>query len=110
MVEPDFCVDKQMAKDFSRAFYNSKMWQDARDRCLREAGGWCEVCAQRGVFSPAVIVHHRITLTPELMKRPDILTAPENLMAVCQKCHNEIHTRKTGRRFEVDELGRIAPR
>lgn len=50
----------------------------------------CERCLAKGIYEPAVIVHHRVHLTPDTMT-PELMYGFDNLMAVCISCHNEIH-------------------
>ena len=54
-----------MAKEFARAFYNSKRWKDCRRAYIAKRisidGGMCETCHE----VPGYIVHHKIELTPD---------------------------------------------
>lgn len=70
----------------------------------------CEICLQKGVYSPAYIVHHKIHLTSENINDESITLDWSNLQAVCKPCHDEIHNycgRKTTKRYEIDENGRV---
>lgn len=93
-----------MARAFALEFYSSKAWKEARSAYMRSVGGLCEICLSKGVYTPAVIVHHKIHLDPETIKDPDVALAFENLQAVCRLCHAEQHG---GRRFKLDEFGRV---
>ena len=78
-----------MAKEFAKAFYNSKKWQRCRtayieDR-IRTDGGMCEECHTELGY----IVHHRIMLTPETITNPDIALNHKYMEYVCKKCHDE---------------------
>ena len=92
-------------RDFAQAFYKSKAWQNCRDTYVRQAHGLCECCMAKGLYTPGVIVHHKIELTPENIGNPDITMNPDNLMLVCRDCHAAQH--KPAKRYKVDELGRI---
>ena len=42
-------------------------------------------------MTPAVIVHHITPITQQNIDNPAITLNPDNLMAVCKPCHEEIH-------------------
>lgn len=100
-------------KDFAKAFYASGAWRSAREAAWKRAGGLCERCLEKGIITPAEIIHHRIALTPSNIHNPRITLSLDNLQAVCRKCHEEIHhtdihpLRFRHRRYEADELGRV---
>ena len=95
-------------KEFAKAFYKSKNWQNCRDTVYRRAGGLCEMCYQKGIIRPGEVVHHTIELTPENINDPDISLNPDRLVLICRECHAEVHDRKKRRRYRVDELGRVS--
>ena len=78
-----------MAREFSKAFYNSKIWRNCRDSYIAERikvdGGLCEVCHDKIGY----IVHHKITLTPENINNPDISLNHDLLSYECKDCHDE---------------------
>ena len=80
-----------MAKDFSKAFYGSKAWQQCRDAYIAHRksvdGGMCENCHE----VPGYIVHHKIELTPDNINDPNITLEFENLKYDCHICHNAEH-------------------
>lgn len=94
-------------KDYAKGFYKSKTWQHCRDTYLRKVGGLCERCLAKGLVTPAVIVHHKVYITPERIKDPKITLSFENLEALCRDCHGAEHS-VTEKRYKVDELGRVA--
>ena len=63
----------------------------------------------RGIYTPAVHVHHVIWLTPDNYENPEISLNFANLRAVCIDCHNREHACEKPRRYRVDEAGRISP-
>ena len=53
--------------------------------------GLCEPCLTRGDCVPAIIVHHKIHLTPENINDPLITLGFDNLECVCRDCHALAH-------------------
>lgn len=76
-----------MAKEWAKAFYNSKSWKATRDSVLDTANYICSICKDR----PAEIVHHIIWLTPTNINNVNITLSKSNLVAVCRECHSLIH-------------------
>lgn len=97
-----------MAKEYAKAFYNSKAWRKCRKAYLSSVNGLCERCLAQGVLVPADIVHHRIYIDEERIHDPTVTLCFDNLEALCQKCHNIEHIRQE-RRFFIDEDGRVSP-
>lgn len=81
-----------MAREFAKAFYNSKLWKKARAAYIAQRkaidGGMCESCHQQ----PGYIVHHKVELTPENINDPDIALNLENFKYDCHVCHNKENT------------------
>ena len=88
------------------AFYTRRAWRNCRASFLKERGGLCEICLAKGLIVPAVHVHHRTPLTLENLNDPRIALDSSNLMALCEGCHHELHTKK---RWRCDALGRVSP-
>ena len=99
---------------FIDGFYKTVEWKLARSAYLARVGGLCERCFKRGIYTPAVEVHHIKPLTPESIKDPAQRTGEGNLMALCVDCHDKIHAemkrkkRDAPRRWSVDKNGRIS--
>ena len=78
-----------MAREFAKAFYNSKKWKMCRKAYIehRKAidGGMCETCHE----APGYIVHHKEELTPENINNPDIALSFQNLKFDCHICHQK---------------------
>ena len=55
----------------------------------------CGVCEKCGAIGTEV--HHIIHLTPENVSDPSISTNQENLMLLCNECHNKEHGRFEGK-------------
>lgn len=92
-----------MAKEFSRAFYDSPAWRKCRKSYISKRqsidGGMCEHCKQEIGY----IVDHIEELTPDNINDPYITLNHENLQFLCLPCHN---TKHFGKDTEVirDEL------
>lgn len=87
-----------MAREFAKKFYNSKNWKKTRKAYLESVFYICEKC-QRA----ANIVHHIIELNEENINDANISLDFENLLCVCQDCHNDIHSNKDDRILIFDE-------
>lgn len=91
MVKQDIAINR---------FYRSDTWKIARAIKIASVCGVCEKCGAIGTE-----VHHIIHLTPENVSDPSISTNQENLMLLCNECHNKEHGRFEGKSkyiFDVD--------
>lgn len=78
--------------------YSSKKWKLMRLAYI-DQHPLCEICQQKGIISPAVDVHHRISFTDfEGLQRLEMAYNPQNLMALCKECHTNIHLHEKKRR------------
>lgn len=75
-----------MARDFSRAFYNSKEWLQTREYVLKRDNYLCVMCGH-----PAEEVHHIIHLSPKNIGDVSITMNPDNLKSLCRDCHFKVH-------------------
>lgn len=80
----------QDSRTAQKKFYDSKAWRRCRDVYLSEHP-CCERCQQAGLISVAEHVHHKQELTAENYKDPMIALNPDNLEALCFKCHQKEH-------------------
>jgi len=102
-----------MARDFALAFYHSKPWKDTRNAYMRLGQGLCERCLRKGKLKPAVIVHHKVHLSPQNINDPKITLDFANLERVCRDCHAECHPEIYGEahsrepRWAFDEDGNM---
>lgn len=100
-----------MAREFAKAFYNSKQWRRCRTAYIahRRAidGGLCESCHE----APGYIVHHKIELTPENINDPDIALGFNNLKYDCHVCHQKENSKDGPAeglvRYEFDSDGEL---
>lgn len=96
-----------MAKDFARAFYNSKAWKDCKNTYSKKMLYLCERCG-----APGLEVHHKIRITPENINNPEITLNFDNLELLCHKCHTQEHKREirvSKLRYVFDEEGHVIP-
>ena len=96
-------------QDFAKAFYKSKRWQHTRLSYLKSKGGLCERCLKKGLYNPAVIVHHKVYLDQDTINDPEISLSYSNLEALCRECHEEEHSR-SGRRYKINDDGTVVIR
>lgn len=80
-----------MAQSFSKSFYASKRWKSCRKSYISSVYGLCEECQRQGKIKPGLILHHKITLTPDNINDPYITLNFDNLEYLCQECHNIEH-------------------
>ena len=86
------------------AFYTRRAWRNCRASFLKERGGLCEICLAKGLIVPAVHVHHKTPITPDTVNDPRITLNHDNLMALCEECHQAQHRK---RRWRCDAFGRV---
>jgi len=85
-------------KDYARAFYKSKQWQQVSRLYMASRNYICERCG--GV---AVICHHKHYITPANIGDLSITLNPDNLECLCQDCHNKEHFQKHSKAvFDAD--------
>lgn len=77
-----------MAREFARAFYNSKDWKKVREYIYNKHHGLCR-CGSVGEE-----VHHKIWLTPDNINDASISLGEDNLILLCKNCHINIHREK----------------
>ena len=81
-------------------FYKSHDWLELRDEVLRENHYECQRCAEKGMYTRAVMVHH----VNEVRKHPHLALTKEiedkvtgrtykNLVPLCFACHEDEHDR-----------------
>jgi 5-methylcytosine-specific restriction endonuclease McrA len=65
---------------YNRVYLRSPHWRKIRWHHLCRAGHWCEECW----YGPATVVHH-------LNYGRLFNEGPEDLLALCEDCHNRMH-------------------
>lgn len=98
-------------KDFAYFFYHGTKWQECRRgfiaQRIAEDGGMCQRCHER----PGYIIHHRIELTAENIRAPEVSLNWKNLEYVCFECHNRLHNNFVdSRRVDFDAEGNVIER
>lgn len=91
-----------MAREFARAFYQSKQWKQTSGAYMATQNFVCERCGGVGV-----ICHHKKYLNPTNIHDPNIALGWDNLECLCQECHNAEHMLKRNK-IEFDDNGDIA--
>lgn len=98
-----------MAKAFSNKFYHSKKWKEIRAYVLQRDFYMCQVCKAPNCNT----VHHIKELTPININDSSISFNPDNLVTVCNRCHNLIHDRyrhnESTQRYVFDAEGNVIP-
>ena len=95
-------------KEFAKSFYKSNAWEYTRKAYAKSQRNLCERCLARGKYSPGIIVHHKIHLTPDNITDPSVALCWDNLELLCRDCHAAEH--KSQKRYKVDDMGRVTAR
>jgi len=83
-----------IAREFSKAFYNSKQWKKCREAYKLSVNGLCERCLKNGKYVPGDEVHHKVYLTPHNINDPMVTLSFDNLELLCASCHSKEHMGK----------------
>lgn len=70
-------------------FYNSKAWLQLSDHIRKSHFHICSDCGSQN----AKEVHHIIPVTESNVHDPEITLNPDNLVLLCNECHNKRHNR-----------------
>lgn len=73
-----------------KAFYKSGHWQKVRTDALKRDNNECQKCKVKGDYNEAQCVHHK----QHVKKRPDLALTLDNVISLCDSCHNEEHPEK----------------
>ena len=87
-----------------RKIYNSARWIKTRKAKL-SINPICERCKEKGIITPAVIIHHKEYITDKNYTDENIVYNLDNLESLCHQCHNEEHF--TINEYRFDENGNI---
>ena len=80
-------------------FYKSSKWKCKRERILRRDEYRCMECKRYGKSVSATTVHHIIPLE----QRTDLKLASNNLLSMCNKCHDKMHDRTNNQLTKAGE-------
>ena len=97
---------------FARVVYGSEAWKRCSRGYAEHARHLCEDCLARGLITPGTEVHHVIPLTPENINNPEITLSWDNLVLLCEECHEERHRQFRGndKRWNVGADGTVSIR
>ena len=93
------------------AFYTSGAWRKCRKAFSKSKGNLCERCLSRGKINPGtkeqpLETHHKIPLTDENIKNPQVTLCWDNLELLCKDCHEEEREKKK-KRWKMGEDGKV---
>ena len=98
-----------MAKAFSDKFYHSKKWKNIRAFVLQRDFYMCQICK----IPNSNTVHHIKELTPTNIDNASISINPDNLVTLCNRCHNLIHDKykynEDSKRYIFNAEGNVIP-
>ncbi len=88
-------VKHDKSKDIYNLVYNTVRWRKLRDNYLM-FHPLCEMCEKEGKTTIADEVHHikPISTGQNELEYIEIGFNPNNLMALCEKHHHELHKKK----------------
>jgi len=78
---------KQLKQKETNPFYNAPAWRACRKAILARDNYICQHCLQENKITPADVVHH----IKSLEEYPELALDPENLISLCNLCHNRKH-------------------
>ena len=96
-----------MAKDYAKSFYKSKLWLRTRALYIRSVNGLCEDCLAKGLYTPGKVVHHKEPLSLTNINDEHITIGFENLKLLCQDCHAKAHGSGYQLRYTYGAAGEI---
>ena len=100
-----FCGSLRLMKRLNNGFYQSKTWARCRSAYVASVGGLCEKCKENGLINAGRVVHHIIPLTEKNCSDPKIAYGFDNLMLLCQSCHELVH--RGSKPYKFDTNGRL---
>ncbi|NOW86764.1 5-methylcytosine-specific restriction endonuclease McrA [Clostridium beijerinckii] len=80
-------------------FYKSSKWLNKRERVLKRDEYRCRECIRYGKSVTAVTVHHIIPLD----QNPSLRLVSDNLLSLCNKCHDKMHDRTNNQLTKLGE-------
>jgi 5-methylcytosine-specific restriction endonuclease McrA len=76
-------------------FYTSGKWLRKKERVLKRDKHLCQDCKRYGRKTEAALVHH---IKP-FEEYPELGLDEENLISLCEACHNKRHPEKAKKRI-----------
>jgi 5-methylcytosine-specific restriction endonuclease McrA len=83
-------IPQLIAQNNLHFFYCTHAWIHLRNEVLKESHNECQICKAKGLYVPATTVHHIRTVR----EAPWLALTKNNLLAVCDDCHYNIHHRQ----------------
>ncbi|MGG3798976.1 HNH endonuclease [Metabacillus fastidiosus] len=84
--------DKYKRNKEAKKFYNSTAWQKCRAMALTRDHHLCQGCFKQSIYTPADMVHH----IKDREDHPELALTLDNLISLCNSCHNKEHPEKGG--------------
>ena len=86
--------------------YQSQSWRKLREVYMHQHP-LCEECLKKNKVTPAQSIHHIKSPFEKGVINYQLLLDPNNLMAVCNECHGEIHNREQGNMSAKDIIAQL---
>ena len=103
--------DKPNRQETPKRKLRQKAYQSQSWKCLREVymhqHPLCEECLKKNKVTPAQSIHHIKSPFEKGVINYQLLLDPNNLMAVCNECHGEIHNREQGNMSVKDIIAQL---
>ena len=104
-------ADEPLNTQEIEAFYVSRRWRKCRASFAESKGNMCERCLKRGIIETGskdrpLEVHHKIPLTAENFRDPNVSLCWDNLELLCKTCHDSERSR-TPKRWRIGPDGRV---
>jgi len=80
-----------------KAFYNNSLWTNKRVEILKRDNNECQKCKAKGRYSEGQCVHH----IQHVKKAPHLALSDDNLITLCNSCHDEEHPEKFNNKPKV---------
>ncbi|KEK17354.1 endonuclease [Bacillus manliponensis] len=95
--------DKYRRNKEAKKFYDSKAWRDCRKLALIRDNYLCQECLNNDSIISADMVHH----IKERTDHPELALALDNLVSLCNACHNKEHPEKGGGKKSKKQKRRV---
>lgn len=99
-------TDNTPMRELRRTAYNSTTWRRLREVYMHQHP-LCEECLKKNKVTPAQSIHHIKSPFEKGVINYQLLLDPDNLMAVCNECHGEIHNREQGNMSAKDIIAQL---
>lgn len=76
--------------------YTSQRFRNVRLIVIQRDLGLCQHCLKNGIKRKGKQVHHIIWLDDFNILNDNVVYGLENLILLCDECHNKVHERSSG--------------